>query len=45
MGVVYTYDITNSESFDNLVNWKIKVEKHLNVSKFIAMMLGNKKDL
>lgn len=43
-GVVFVYDITNQDSFDNLESW-IKEFKDSNSGLAQILILGNKKDL
>ena len=42
-GIVYTYDITNKTSFDNLKNWISTAEE--SITDFKKIIIGNKTDL
>lgn len=42
-GIIYMYDITNKESFDNLKNWIMQSEE--SVEDFKKIIIGNKIDL
>ena len=42
-GIIYTYDITNKTSFDNLKNWILTAEE--SISDFKTIIIGNKTDL
>ena len=39
------YDITNSESFNDITNILIDVKKHINIEDLIIMLIGNKCEL
>jgi Ras-related protein Rab-1A len=43
--IVYVYDLTNKESFDNLVNWLDEVHKSVPMSAYKGFLVGNKLDL
>jgi len=43
--IVYVYDLTNKETFDNLVNWLDEVHKSVPVSNYKGILVGNKVDL
>jgi len=43
--IVYVYDLTNKESFNNLVNWLDEVHKSVPVSNYSGIVVGNKADL
>lgn len=43
--IVYVYDLTNKESFDNLANWLNEVHKSIAVSSYKGIVVGNKVDL
>ncbi len=43
--IVYVYDLTNRESFDNLANWLDEVHKSVPVSTYNGILVGNKADL
>ncbi len=43
--VVYVYDITNKDSFDNLSNWCDEVHKSVPISNYKGVLVGNKADL
>ena len=42
-GIIYMYDITNKESFDNLKNWIMQSEE--SIEDFKKIIIGNKIDL
>jgi Ras-related protein Rab-1A len=42
-GVVFVYDITRHDTFDELKKWKIEVEQHL--SDYCSIIVANKMDL
>ena len=42
-GVIYAYDITNKNSFENIKNWINTVEE--TITDFKQIIIGNKKDL
>jgi small GTP-binding protein len=42
-GVVFVYDITKQETFDELINWKEEVDEHL--SGYSILVAANKLDL
>ncbi|MFX1316165.1 MAG: Rab family GTPase [Promethearchaeota archaeon] len=42
-GIVYVFDLTNKESFNNIRNWKKEVEKRIGIKPNI--LVGNKLDL
>lgn len=43
--IVYVYDLTNKESFDNLTNWLDEVNKSVPASTYDGIVVGNKVDL
>jgi len=43
--IVYVYDISNKESFDNLANWFDEVHKSIPMSAYKGILAGNKADL
>jgi Ras-related protein Rab-1A len=43
--IVYVYDISNRESFDNLVNWFDEIHKSVPMSAYKGILVGNKADL
>jgi Ras-related protein Rab-1A len=43
--IVYVYDISNKESFDNLANWLKEVHKALPINSYKGVLVGNKADL
>ena len=42
-GIIYTYDITNKKSFENLKNWVTTTED--SISDYKSIIIGNKSDL
>ena len=44
IGVVYVFDLTCRDSLEHLAGWKHKIEENTD-HRFIALLLGNKKDL
>ena len=44
-GAIIAYDITNSETFDNVKTWINELKNHLDFSKLVVMIIGNKTDL
>ena len=44
-GAIIAYDITNSETFDNVKTWINELKNHLDFSKLVVMIVGNKTDL
>ncbi|MFX1411423.1 MAG: Rab family GTPase [Promethearchaeota archaeon] len=42
-GIVYVFDLTNKESFNNIRNWKKEVEKRIRIKPNV--LVGNKLDL
>ena len=43
-GILLLYDVTNKDSFKNLENWLIEIEKNSN-QKVLKILIGNKCDL
>ena len=43
-GIILMYDITNSESFDNIINWTRDIRKNAS-ENLIIYLIGNKVDL
>ncbi|WP_287584710.1 Rab family GTPase [Candidatus Borrarchaeum sp.] len=43
--IVYVYDLTNKESFDNLANWLDEIHKSVPASTYNGIVVGNKVDL
>ena len=43
-GILLLYDITNRDSFKNLDNWLIEIEKHAS-QNVLKILIGNKNDL
>ena len=43
-GILSLYDVTNKDSFKNLENWLIEIEKNSN-QKVLKILIGNKCDL
>jgi Ras-related protein Rab-1A len=43
-GILLLYDVTNKDSFKNLENWFIEIEKNSN-QKVLKILIGNKCDL
>ena len=43
-GIILVYDITNTKSFDNIINWLRNIEKHAH-EDVEKMILGNKTDV
>ena len=43
--VIFVYDITNQETFEDLKFWFEDLKKYINPSKCICGIVGNKKDL
>ena len=43
-GIFVIYDITNRDSFKNLENWLLEIEKNSN-QNVLKILVGNKKDL
>ena len=47
-GIIFIYDITNKNSFDNVENWIFSIKETIpekNKSKYVFMIIGNKLDL
>jgi GTPase SAR1 family protein len=45
MGVLFVFDITNNESFKDLVNWYSEAERHLDLEYTSLAVAANKTDL
>ena len=43
-GILLIYDVTEKDSFNNLNNWLIKIEKNAN-KNVLKVLIGNKTDL
>ena len=43
-GILLIYDVTNRDSFTNLENWLIEIEKHAS-ENVLKILIGNKNDL
>ncbi len=44
LGVILTYDITDRQSFKDIENWMLEVEKHAS-ENVVRILVGNKFDL
>ena len=44
-GAIIAYDVTNLESFNNVKQWVEELKNHLDFSKIVVMLIGNKSDL
>ncbi len=44
IGVIYVFDLTSSQSLENLTLWRQKVEEYT-PNRYISLLLGNKRDL
>ncbi len=44
-GVIFVYDITNKESFENISKWISNAESHVDLSLTAVILIGNKMDL
>ena len=44
IGVILTYDITDRQSFKDIDNWMLEVEKHAS-ENVVRILVGNKLDL
>jgi Rab family protein len=44
-GIIFVYDITNKESFQNISNWISIVGGHTDLNSNVKMLIGNKMDL
>lgn len=42
-GIVYVFDLTNRKTFEDLINWKLEIEKA--IEDFKSILVGNKLDL
>ncbi|MHA1821580.1 MAG: Rab family GTPase [Promethearchaeota archaeon] len=42
-GIIYVYDVTRRESFENIENWRVEVENAISVKP--SVLVGNKIDL
>ena len=45
MGVVYVYDVTKRESFEQLQHYRDLIIENQNTQKFSELLIGNKIDL
>ncbi|MFW9947675.1 MAG: Rab family GTPase [Candidatus Odinarchaeota archaeon] len=43
-GIIYTFDLTKISTLNNLINWKMEIEKVLD-NKIPSILIGNKLDL
>jgi len=43
-GIIYTFDLTRISTLNNLINWKMEIEKVLD-KKIPSILIGNKLDL
>ena len=39
------YDVTNRQSFDNIIKWLTEMRAHCDSDVFVPMLIGNKSDL
>ncbi len=44
-GIFIVYDITNRQSFENVNYWLQEIDKHLQSSDVVVVLIGNKSDL
>jgi small GTP-binding protein len=43
-GIIFVYDITNKESFENISKWISNAESHVDLSQTAIILIGNKMD-
>lgn len=44
-GIIFVYDVTNKESFENISKWISNAESHVDLSQTAIILIGNKMDL